>query len=84
MPKPLQAVNLSHEPLRNTGQSGSSLQQASREAAKRLHKSIFSGFAIVPGGQGRSEDQKHWEEVVESLSQKWYRVLDRALVELCT
>lgn len=65
--KPLQAVNLSHKPLRNTGQSGSSLQQAGREAAKRLHKSIFSGFAIVTGGKGGQK--------TKSTGRRWWRVL---------
>lgn len=87
MCKPLRAVNRSHKLLRTTGQSGSSLQQADREAAERLHESTFSSrFAIAPGGQVKSEDgkQRHWEEVVESFSQGWCGVLDRALVEACT
>lgn len=28
--------------------------------------------------------QTHWKKMVESFSQRWYMVLDRALVELCT
>jgi len=79
-------VNLSHKPMRTTGQSGLSLEQAGREAAERLHRSIFpSGFAITLGRQGKSENrkQRHWKEVVESFSQRWCRVLDRALAELC-
>lgn len=59
-------------------------RQVGRWAAERLHFLLW--VCNWPEGQGKSEDtkQKHWEEVVESFSQRCCRVLDRTLVRLCS
>lgn len=60
--------------------------QVGRWAIERMPKSIFcSGLAIGLEGKGSQKTQnKHWEKVVESFSQRCFRALDRTLVKLCS